>query len=122
MVLVRTFEHLSVASAEARSRHAEVTSEYHSEVTSTRHNDELLTRVVATGGPDEVSRRIATVVKLNTHRIYCDTHDSLQLDRLQTWLLPRRDHNDSVTNFNLYVMDFGVGEVPPNPAYANVYQ
>ena len=113
---------MSVAGVKTRTRHAGVTGEPHSEVASTRHDDQLLTGVDATAHPNQGSRRIATVVKLNTHRIYCDTHDSLQLDRLQTWLLPRRDHNDSVTNFNLYVMDFGVGEVPPNPAYANVYQ
>ena len=76
----RTFRHLSVACAKAGSRHADVTGERHSEVASTRNDEELLTGVVATGRPDEVSRNVATVVELNTHS-YCDTHEPLQLDR-----------------------------------------
>ena len=76
-----TFEHLSVASVKAKSRHTDVTGERHSEVASTRHDDELLTGVVAAARPDDVTRNIATVIKLNTNS-YCYTHESWRLDRL----------------------------------------
>ena len=69
-----TFEHLSVAGVETGSCQTDVRDEAHSEVTSSRHDDQRLTGVVVTASPDQVSKNVSTVVKLNTqcHDIYID--------------------------------------------------